>query len=229
MCAHAFITHACLPLLSLCIGSVAHIKNTRVTQSEIESPNTTRSRTPSGEQPQVKVGQHHLKSHITFIMPDPGINHLCMGCENTLAGEKERCTSSTVFGMNTRALGHKNWREVHLDAVNNVHVIKNKNNQNQRTMFSRTHNRRNVYSIPKTHTRIQFPSPLPRDITPPMYIRKVRSNISPSTPLTWATPPHGRQSPTARAQHAVPQTKAQPPPVHVENTNHDGKNQMARL
>ncbi|ORC91881.1 uncharacterized protein TM35_000054770 [Trypanosoma theileri] len=42
-------------------------------------------------------------------------------------------------------------------------------------------------------------------------------------------PPHGRQRPKTRAQRAVPQTKAQTPPAHVENTNHDGKNQMARL
>ncbi|ORC86130.1 uncharacterized protein TM35_000301700 [Trypanosoma theileri] len=54
-CAHTFITHACLPLLSLCVLDPWRIsKNTRVTQSEIEPPNTTRSQTPSGEQPQAK-------------------------------------------------------------------------------------------------------------------------------------------------------------------------------
>ncbi|ORC81413.1 uncharacterized protein TM35_001181010 [Trypanosoma theileri] len=106
-CAHAFITHACLPLLFVCIGSVAHIKNTRVTQSEIEPPNTTRSQEPSGEQTQVKVGRHHPKSRITFTKPEIGNHHHCMGCENTLAGEKERCTSPTVFGMHTRPWGTK--------------------------------------------------------------------------------------------------------------------------
>ncbi|ORC85711.1 uncharacterized protein TM35_000331680 [Trypanosoma theileri] len=104
-CAHTFITYGCLLLLFVCIGSVAHIKNTRVTQSEIEPPNTTRSQEPLGEQPQAKFGRHHPKLHITFIMPKRVDNHHCMGCENTLAREKERCTSSTAFGMNTRHRG----------------------------------------------------------------------------------------------------------------------------
>ncbi|ORC83555.1 uncharacterized protein TM35_000651170 [Trypanosoma theileri] len=103
---------------SLCVLDPWRIsKNTRVTQSEIEPPNTTRSQTPLGEQPQTKFVRHHLKPHITLTIPKPVDNHYCMGCENTLARGKERCTSSIVFGMNTRPLGHKTRRKVHLDAV----------------------------------------------------------------------------------------------------------------